>query len=243
MQPDIPPADQLAHNVQRLALGTTTTSMRRVYGKKGRTLVTIHHDPLIAMLRSQMIGTSGAGGTTSTAANARSVVDDDALTKMKELRADIWALWSALLPGATKLGILRRPPVLLEVALDGWHDMFTTHRRAGLAPASELYRALRVTTKWVETIEQKFDPIYTVPFRGACPVCRARWSIDGDGIMASRVDAIAFTVPGAIADASAICRECGTVWRGHEQLARLAVGEPPKPTPQYVVAEGGSDTA
>lgn len=208
------PERKLARSVQRLTRSYETQQLQRVYGKRGRQLVTIRHDSLIGLLRTAGTPSLGSAGSSP---SARMLADADAIEKLGELRADINALWTNLIPGAVQAGVLKQP-LTHEASLAGWHRLFENYHRAGLVPPKHFDWAASIVHGWVHSIEMRFDPPTIIESIYPCPSCGARWSSSTAG---DRVTAITYTIRHPLDMSSATCRACGTTWRGPREIRAL----------------------
>lgn len=214
MQHERTPQQRLARSVEKLTRAYTVEHVQRVPGG-GRRLVHTQHDPLIVMLRAASLSSGGAHS--GSGAQSRSVVDDDALTKMQQLRKTIHDLWSELVPGTR----VPRRQVPHEQALIAWHELFVTHCRLDLVAPEQVAHADVELSWWVRTIEMKFDPARTIELTLPCPRCGERWATSGEGVLEARISALSLSFAGSISSATAVCRNCGMSWRGEHELREL----------------------
>ncbi len=224
------PEQRLARSVEKLTRPYTVEHLQRVPGG-GRRIVHSQHDPLIGMLRTASLSSTGAhaiGGVQS-----RAVVDADAIEKMSELRESITGLWTDLVPDAR----IPRRNVLAEIALTEWHALFITHRRLGLVVTLDVKYAHELLEWWVHNIEAKFDPVRTIELTAPCPKCGSRWAQIGVGELTARVSALTVTFAGTATSAVASCRACGSTWRGEEGLRQLDKLQRDTPTPYILLPE------
>ncbi len=217
MRSETTPEQRLARAVEKLTRPYTEQHQQRVIGG-GRRIVNTQHASLISMLRTASLSTGGAHAGSGEL--SRSIVDSDAIEKLRQLRFDTLELWTWLLPGIARTGVLNGSGISHEQLLTAWHTHFITYRRAGLAHDRELDTALSVTGRWVRIIETKFDPVRTLELTDPCPDCLERWATIGIGELAARVSALQMTFG---ADRTSVtCRNCGHTWRGAEELHALA---------------------
>lgn len=208
------PDQNLARAIEKLTSTHIIQHRIRMLGG-GRRVHEEHRPALIVLLRSGALPSAESNAST---ANTRSVVDGDSIQKLRELDRTINTLWSTLLPGIIKAGMLRYKR-LPEETLAAWHDMFTIYRRAGMATATELGWAERVCTGWVSVIEAKFDPPTMKENIDPCPECGARRVRIGAGVDEREMFAITYQL--RVDSIIATCRACGSEWHGETELREL----------------------
>lgn len=215
MQPEGTTDRQLARAVEKLTRRYEIQHTQRMPGG-GRRLVSTTHDPLIMMLRTAGTPSLGEAGSSP---SARMLADADAIEKLRNLRADIDALWEYLVPGAVRAGFLRQKGLTHEAELVGWHQLFAVYRRRELVHTDDFEWACRIVIGWEHTIEARFDPPTIIESTSPCPECRNRWAESSIG---DRVTAITYTIGRPLDTTSASCRACGRTWRGVPELRELA---------------------
>lgn len=207
------PARRLEIAVRKLTEPHTSEHWQRT--KRGRTLVTLTHAPLIWQLENGLTSTGASYG--GSAPQSRNVLDTDTLTKLTDLSTVIARSWANLLPGAARAIPLHKIP--RAEALREWHRLFAEYNRHELVPPGRLTFEARTYTGWVSVILTKFDPPTQIEGTTPCPKCNARWTEPDD--LEDRVSALVYVFPGSVDQAHASCRVCGENWRGPLEMHAL----------------------
>lgn len=189
------------------------TKPRTIKHLIGERLVPVTLPSLLDQLEAAVSGTvvNDGGGSTPSPANARSVVDSDALYELAKISTEV-SDWCR----ARKLKPTRHPLVDIEA----WHAA-----RDETQDNRDSYH-IRWLDSWAAMIENKLRPRKRFEITSPCPTCRADTWTDAEGDVMHHpvlLDYDADSGPGMLNGATAKCRNvsCGATWVGEFQLRRM----------------------
>jgi hypothetical protein len=219
-QPELNPAYAMLKIVDELSAPHTVI----VDDLDGKFLGHRQENPLLLKLRNAVGSNIGGNGGDGKPARERVPIDVSAADLYTDITENIREWYGR----ETDYAEHGRP--LPEVTLRQWYLRFVNRWRAGEITEDTMWSQIRILESWVRQVRDKLDPPNRIEITAPCPMCGTEWvniapKIDGaqDPKDAEMVRVLNAVEAARIDDAYALCRACGTVWKGVSRMRALRI--------------------
>ena len=198
----------LLNNVDKL----TQPYQDRIEQEQGghRTSVTVRRPALLDQLEEAIFSSQTVSNRGSSLASQRNVLDASAFMLRHAITGSVAKLWTMYFED--------RMPTDLKRALRVWQTRFRKEATDRNLHADTVWKIVRQTNTWINSIELKFDPPITLEMTRPCPNCEHQHVYNEHN---ERVAAVIITWQKSFDRSLAQCRACGQTWLGESELRQL----------------------